>query len=285
MSAHTYRQRHRYQQRGLTLLELMVGLTIGMIVSTAAVGTLLFMQSSSRLTGEASRMQQDATLVFNLMGQYIRASGSVSLTQNPSGGISFVPSNEFAGIPGETGNPVVRGLIRSDNEVLQVAISTLGNSGMNNALFDCLGNNLPAIPTLLTEFSWDSTNRELRCGRGSTPEDLAGASAQPIVGNVAQFVLHYGLRTAENAPLQYRLREAVANTDWPLVQAVRVCMILTSQGAVDEFGAIFRDTNLPFDDCDSTDTLVVNRATIINDPQRRLYRLYRHVFTIRPAAA
>lgn len=277
--------RHRAlgRVRGMSLLELMVGMTIGLVVSVAAVGTLVFMQRSERLGGETSRMQQDATLAFNLMGQYLRSSGSVGLSQLPDGGITFNSLATFEGIPG-SGGATVRGVQQSGRDVLQSAVSTLRDTGINGPHIDCLGNTVPAtVNTVLTVFDWVAASQELRCGRGAVPGDT-GAAPQPIVGRVAQFVVHFGVRQGGN--VQYRLQSTISDTDWPLVNSVRVCLILTSQGPADDFHNIFRDTpGLAFDDCDPNDAAVINRDTVVNDPQRRMYRLYRQVFTIRPANA
>lgn len=275
----------RRRSLGLSLMELMVGMTIGLVVSTAAVGTLVFMQSSSRASGESARLQQDATLVFNLMGQYLRSSGSVGLSQSPDGGIGFTSRSVFDGIPG-SGGAVVRGDLQGNREVLQSAISTLSNAGINGPQIDCLGNTVPTgVSTVLTEFDWNSADGSLRCRRAPVTGDPSGVmTPQPIVGQVAQFVVHYGVRQADGS-LHYRLRPAVPATDWALVHSVRVCLVLTSQGPVDEFHAIYRDTpGLAFDDCDPTDALVIDRNTLSNDPQRRMYRLYRQVFAVRSAA-
>ncbi len=269
--------------RGFSLLELLVGLTLGLLVSVAAVGTFSFIQNANRLNGEVSRMQQDAALAFNTIGQYLRSSGSVSLTQT-GGGISFVGRGAFAGIPG-SGDAVVRGVVRDGREVLQAAMSTLQDAGLNGPTIDCIGNEVPAVPTLLTEFDWNTANNELRCRRALVPGDTAGEMApQPIIANVAQWVVHFGLRTADDR-VQYRLRPAVADTDWPLVEALRICLVLTSQGPVDDFRQVFVGTNLPFNDCEPNDAAVIDRNTILNDPQRRMFRVYRHVFAIRPGAA
>jgi type IV pilus assembly protein PilW len=260
-------------QRGVTLLELMVGLTIGLVVSTAAVGTLVFMQSSSRLTGEASRMQQDATLAFNLMGQYIRAAGSVNLTASPSGGVQLTPLTSFNGV--NNNSIQLDGLSATE---FRSAISLLDSAGINGPQFDCLGRQVTG-PILITHFDWNG--QDLRCVGLQQGETIgtggAGVSRQPIIGNVAQFVVRYGLR-APTGNIQYQNFAPTLN--WGNLAAVRVCLVLTSQGPVEDFHALYRDTpGLPFNDCGAG---TINRATVVADPQRRLYRTYQQVFTLRP---
>ena len=265
------RSPHRSSVRGLTLLELMVGLTIGLVVSTAAVGTLVFMQTSSRLNGEVTRMQQDATLAFNLMGQYLRSSGSVSLTETADGGISLTPLTTFQGLP-NSGGEVISATSPLE---LRTAINLFENGGTNGPQFDCLGNNVTGNSTLVTIF--DINANQLRCGRGPSPSDSdAGSSPQPVVGNVAQFVVHYGVRNADNT-LQYNAYSP--SVPWTQVVSVRVCLMLTSNAPVAEFSDLFAaPSSIAFPDCNLADRSADIRA------DRLMRRVYRQVFTIRPAS-
>lgn len=268
----------RKEVRGLTLLELMVGMTIGLVVSTAAVGTLVFMQSSGRINGETSRMQQDATLVFNLMGQYIRSSGSVGLTESTGGGISLTPTSDFNGVANN--GIVLDGLSTTE---FRTAISLPKSiPGVNDLQYDCLGREVSG-PSLVTHFELNGS--ELRCVglRNGETKSATGVTPQPVIANVAQFVIHYGVRPVNATTLQYLPFSTAIN--WADVVALRVCLVLTSQGPVEDFHALYRDTpSLPFTDCGATGSTAIDRSTIVNDPNRRMYRMYRQVFTVRPAS-
>ena len=63
------------RQRGLTLLELMVSITIGLVI-LLALGTLyLGTTSTNRQMTSVSRMSEDAAIAFNLVGGNLRMSG------------------------------------------------------------------------------------------------------------------------------------------------------------------------------------------------------------------
>ena len=107
-----------------------------------------------------------------------------------------------------------------------------------------------------------------------------GVGRQPVIGNVAQFVVRYGFRVGTNN-IQYR--DFGPNLPWVDLAAVRVCMVLTSQGPVEDFHALYRDTpGLTFADCGPG---TITRTTVVGDTQRRLYRTYQQVFTLRPSNA
>ena len=67
----------RWAQCGVSLLELMVGLTIGLLVSVAAAGSLAYLQATGRTLTEATRMQQEASLAFDTVGRVLRPAGTV----------------------------------------------------------------------------------------------------------------------------------------------------------------------------------------------------------------
>jgi type IV pilus assembly protein PilW len=261
-------------QSGLSLMELMVGLTIGLLVSAAAMGTLMFMQSFSRESSDLARMQQDATLAFNTISRYVRSSGSVNLTTNAQGAVSLVPLTDFNGV--DNNGIALDGISASQ---FRMASSLPNNSGINGAQLDCLGRTVSG-PLLITQFDWNAANQELRCVGLMQGEVLntGGVSFQPIVANVAQFVVHYGLLTPTG--LQYR---SFANgLDWSQLVALRVCMVLTSQASIPAFRELYVSAPaLAFQDCDASDALTIDRNTILNDPQRRLHRTYRQTIQLR----
>ncbi|MET1115508.1 MAG: prepilin-type N-terminal cleavage/methylation domain-containing protein, partial [Comamonas sp.] len=69
----------RRLQQGLTLIELLVGLTIGLMTITVAIGTLMISRQVSGATGEASQLQQQAAQAFRTIGQQARQAGSLRL--------------------------------------------------------------------------------------------------------------------------------------------------------------------------------------------------------------
>lgn len=261
-------------QRGLTLLELLVGMTIGVVVGTAAMGTLVFVQTSNRLIGEVARMQQDAAIAFHLIGQHVLSAGSIQLTQTADGSVTLTPVTSFNGL----NNDGVRLEGLSDRE-FRIAINLLDPAPVGQSTSDCLGREVLG-PILITQFSWE--NNELRCVGAQIGETVGagGVTRQAVISNVAQWVVHYGIRSTDR--LQYRTY--AADLPWAQVVALRVCMVLTSEAAVEDFHALYRDTEgLAFEDCHPPDPDDgISGETIAADPKHRLYRTYRQVFTIRP---
>ena len=242
--------------RGVTLLELMVGLTIGLIVSIAATGSLVYMQSSGRTVSEATRMQQDATMAFDTLGRFLRSAGSVGLVPASNDTVTFTPQATYAALS-NLGNA-----IQGDSAT---SFRTAHPAGPNGVNYDCAGNGPLAEGTLETTF--EHTNRQLRC--------VVDGSPHVLVDGVEQLVMHYGVRTAVDGSLQYR--PFAANIPWVDVQSVRVCLVLVSRTAVPDFADLFKGGSaVSYPDCNNVNIA----ASIAAD--NLLRRRYTHVFSVRP---
>jgi type IV pilus assembly protein PilW len=68
------------RQSGLTLVEILVALTIGLIVLTGVVGVLIANRQTYRTSEALARMQENARFSFEILGRSIRAAGG-----NPCG--------------------------------------------------------------------------------------------------------------------------------------------------------------------------------------------------------
>ena len=66
-------------QRGLSLVELLVGLLLGMLIIAVALGALMASRAVSGTVSDASQLQQQASHIFRVMGRQIRQAGSLRL--------------------------------------------------------------------------------------------------------------------------------------------------------------------------------------------------------------
>ncbi|MEG1680279.1 MAG: hypothetical protein RR326_09295, partial [Stenotrophomonas sp.] len=70
-------------QQGLTLVEILVGVLVGIFVSAIALVSLQVSQGLSLAVMEATHLQQDANTALRLMGQQVRQAGSMALNLQP----------------------------------------------------------------------------------------------------------------------------------------------------------------------------------------------------------
>lgn len=217
-------RRARRRQSGVSLMELLIGISIGLLVVVAAIGSLVYTRTSSVAVGDSSRLQQDATNAFRTLGHQIRQSGARRLL-NPTAGDVNVEFNfaygGFGAHPTRSSPLVLQGTDGADNapDTLQVSYDT-------DPVFqsmDCLG-----APTLVANnisSTFSVVGNELRC--------LGSGSATPfaLLQGVEDFQVLYGVRSGEDV-FQYQTATAInatAPASWDLVESVQVCLRLSGE--------------------------------------------------------
>ena len=74
---------HQRNQRGVTLIELMVGITIGLLTVAIAMGALMVSRGVSGTVSDASIIQQQAAYAMRVIGLQLRQAGSLRLNLDP----------------------------------------------------------------------------------------------------------------------------------------------------------------------------------------------------------
>ncbi|ACM33972.1 PilW family protein [[Acidovorax] ebreus] len=285
--------RRPQRQRGVTLLELMVGVVIGLLTVAVAMGALMVSRGISGTVSDASEIQQQGTYAMRVIGQQMRQAGSLKLDLIPAAAQAAAASNAFdhllpvalearadpaAGISGDpgwapatdtigflNGGPVV-GFANDTTEVLTTGT---GSPPTGSQTANCLGQQPSGAATRSNFFL---ANGELRCGSGIVNDN------QPIVRNVAAFQVRYLMQDITTTPgipqINYAASnatvEAVAN-GWAKVQAVEVCLELFGNEAIDlPAGSTYTGCAGPV----AYDTLTGARA-------RRMHLTFRNVFQLR----
>lgn len=219
-----------HTQRGLTMVELLVGLAIGLMTIAVAIGTLVISRQVSGSVNEASQLQQQAAQAFRTIGQQARQAGSLRLNlayaKDSSQSVDLADPVAFE-VP--TGVTTVGGTDTPSGSADQLTLAyqnytedLVGSAAVQSQLRDCLGQ-AGAANVVRSGFSLDKpsggSSGELDC-RGST------GSPQPIIENVADFRVRFLLQGGDlgNPTMRYRTAGTLAAADWPHVQAIEVCL-------------------------------------------------------------
>ena len=148
----TARKARELAQRGLSLVELMVGLTIGMML-TLGLFTLISNQSATfKVQDDFARIQENGTLALRYLGDSVRMAGFYGYVMDPAtvdktiGGINIPAANDC----GSAANPPAA------NWALNVNVPVSGFTGLTqanvNAILPCIRavnfvNNSPILIT------------------------------------------------------------------------------------------------------------------------------------------
>jgi type IV pilus assembly protein PilW len=233
-------------QAGVSLVELMVGITIGLLVVLAAVGSLVYTRTSSTTVGDSARLQQEAANAFRILGHHIRVSGArravdVNSSETQDVGkkkVEFNPNFNGLGIdPNTRSTNLVTGTDGAGTGPDTLLLSHDAEPDLGET--DCLGE-LPKLPEGENNiqnrifYSLNAQNvGELRCqGTGNTT--FAVAAGLPLVQGIEDFQVWYGFQQGllNNATLQYRTATEITSVfppPWEQVVAIRVCLRMSGE--------------------------------------------------------
>lgn len=220
MKTSAHRRRPASSQAGVSVIELLVGLVIGLLVSVAAIGSMSSTKATSTTVSDSTRLHQDAATAFRTIGHHLRQAGAQQLSDVGGGNVEF--NSMFEGY-GVVGSPqALHGSDGPSNAADMLEISHDIETSINAA--DCLGQIGSPVAGIKNRF--ELVNGSLRC-LGS-----ANAVPGPLIDGVEDFQVRYGVRTNDN--LQYQNTPA----NWNTVEAVMVCLRLVGQAGGHAGGVI-----------------------------------------------
>lgn len=262
-------------QRGFTLVEIMVALTLGLVVTIGVIQVFLGTQKSAQIQQAASRMQEDGRIAIDLLNRYIRLAGYTTHPWSkidPDYNNSWNPASYQRGFPANGPfalNQVVSG---GDNNVFgvdSIRIRYQGSGGNQNenppvtpgdgSITTCLGRAVPINQIADITFSL-TANNPAQGGRSLQCTDNNTGNAQPLLAGLQDMQIWYGLSTTDdpNDPSR-RLTGATAYVPanqvpanrWNQVISVRISLLMRSEQdrlTLEPQTIQFNDATLPVND-------------------------------------
>ncbi len=224
-------QRH---QGGLSLIESMIGITIGLLVVLVATGTMVVTRQGNATISESYKLASAGNTAMRLIATTLRQAGAAELDQ------------AAVGAPVSFGDLTMRASNSSD----QLVFGTDGGAGASDTLTvsyqhkdqavtrDCLGNSPGAATPERIDNLFSVVQVELRCV-GTRSNGTAIEAAQALVGDnaepntqiaVEEFQVFYWVINAAGQQRRVTAANVPANGGWPAVDAVEVCLQLRGTG-------------------------------------------------------
>lgn len=272
-------------QRGVTLIELMIGIAIGLLTIAVAMGSLMVSRGVSGTVSDASSIQQQGAFAMRTIGLQLRQTGSLRLNLSPgivTAAEPYLAPAAFETKAGQFDPTTPTGILEGKDSPgatefkLDVRYSSytepLFVGGTQSQARDCLGAN-PDPNLLESKFS-------LRVNPVTNVPELVCASAgsiaaQPLVQNVANFQVRYLLQDNTSTPGSSTLKSVDAagvGVDWAKVQGVDVCLVLYGTERID------LPTGSNYTDCDGA---AVDMSTLTGARARRMHVTFRNTFQLR----
>jgi type IV pilus assembly protein PilW len=220
-------ERSRRAQRGLTLIELMIAMTVSLFLIG---GLLKIVQSTRRTFGDQNalaQLQDNERLAMTFMTDVIESTGYFPNPKVNSPGTVFpVVGTTFAAgqaIYGTTNASPV-----GDTVTVRYAAAT------NDNVFNCMGkiNTSGALDTFVNKFWVDSTdpqNPKLTCTFNST---ATASTPVVLVNNVQSLAILYGIKrnptNTGSCTDTYLTAAQMAAADWSTICSVMVTLTFTN---------------------------------------------------------
>ena len=121
----------KFRSRGFGLVELMISITLGLVLSTAVIQVFLASNSSSQLQESLAQVQENARFAMRIIGQEARMSGymgctsigTISVSNNavPGSAVNFSPATVFVGQDNLTNGNALGAVIGTDSMQIKKA--------------------------------------------------------------------------------------------------------------------------------------------------------------------
>ena len=233
------------QSAGVTLLETLVGLALGLVVVGAVAAHYLSGGQSALLQSAQAQMSDDAQIAMQLLAGELRMAGYAqpqSVDRSLDGVVSWkLPLDRPALVACDFGfiSPSAEGQVQCANSGSSAALAVHYQADASNTVplsgsavpSDCRGYGLNAKDGVyLVENRWfvatSNGRSELRC------TSRLGNAAQPLVDNVESMALWFGQAQATEPLQPVRYVTAGQVGDWRLVRSVRICLLMRSSESV-----------------------------------------------------
>lgn len=275
-----------YPQRGFTLIELMVSITIGLFASLAMAAAYFNSTQTNRLANAVAQMSDDAALALSILRSQIAQTGfsnpASPVVVNADGVIAknyadraiFGCDGNFDDLSKAALNELtcaaVAPGVATPPDSLAIAFEADAVNSLANAdgeFLDCLGNGITPVAGVSVSYSRFYINNNALFCRGP-----GNASGQAIIDNVVDMSVRYGVWVVKDAAVPFRVQRYVdasdlpaTDDDWARVMTVEICLTLRSENSVLE--NVSEANPNTYAGCDPFVT--INAGT-----DRRLYRTY-----------
>ncbi|MCC7220470.1 MAG: PilW family protein [Candidatus Contendobacter sp.] len=230
------------RQRGLTLIEIMVALLIGVFLLAGVIQIFIVNKQTYRVQENLSRMQENGRFAIDYLNHYIRLAGYI--TTKSLNDIRYKDLSRNSRTGQNDGSSITSSLFNSGNKV----ISGTNGDGLNSSdsitvrfqadppadgqMADCLGNTVssPNGDVIVANrffLQADASNNNqptLYCD----PLQATDPTAQPVISGVENMQIRYCVPADSTDTNIGCVLAGNDVSDWNQIQSVRVSLLLRS---------------------------------------------------------
>lgn len=202
------------QQAGMTLLELLISMSLGLLL-LGGIGTIYVGSNQTyRVQEQNARIQESGRYALEVLGRSLRQAGYWHIATNPISRVSGFSGTPITGVDGDDGDP--------DTVTVQYD-AVPGDRDCEGTVIEDADIVAPAESLVVQDaLSWDEDDLVLLCDGNAD----GAADPQPLVSNVEDVQLLYGVDTDGNQSANLYTAEPA---NWNQVVSVRACVLIQSE--------------------------------------------------------
>lgn len=208
------------RQRGLTLVELMVAITIALFLLG---GVLLIVQNTRSTftnTNRLNQLQDGQRLAMTIITDVIQSAGYFPDPTTYTAASAFTSASPYAALQVVTGTHVVS----APEDTLGVRFMTASGDGILN----CLGGSNTTGAAVTYSNTFKISNGSLFCDLN----DGTSTTSTALIDGVENLQIWYGIKrdlTTDNFNVDTYLRQSdMTAADWQNVSAIRIVLVFTN---------------------------------------------------------
>ncbi len=221
------------RQRGFTLVEMMVAVTIGLIVILGITVSFANLKSTWNSQDKMAQLQDNERLAMAFLTSSVQEAGYYPDPTSPTPLPAFTDATYGSTAAGQTivGTPVVG--------AASATLSTIYATADGDGILTCQGatNTTGGMVNVRNIFHVDATNKTLNCTVVANPSSATAMAAvdTALVSNVASMDVRYGVDTdGSGTAYQYVAAGGMNATLWTHVKSVRITLNFVSPNAAQD---------------------------------------------------
>lgn len=223
----------KQRQLGLSLIELMIALALGLIIVLGVTQTFISAKNTYLTQNASAAMQEDARYILTRMSQEIRMTGMFGCIATTK---ITPPVTDLAKYNLAIANPVTWTVDNTNGNRLMLVTADVGTAGTAptwTVLSDCVttataynGAAVPAAGQLafpIRQVFYSYRNNTIFTG--------AVGALQPLISNVSAFDVMFGLASTADGTSVSSYVATPAQAQMPMIRTVRLTLTMTDPNA------------------------------------------------------
>lgn len=205
-------------QQGLSLIELMIAMVLGLIISGAALQLFIDSRQAFNAVSSEARMQDSGRFAAEFTGRYLRMAGYQA----------FLPEPRKIELPAEGNFLSNQGIFGTDNGADATVSDTFSIRVGEGGGADCQGIAITSVNAPVT-MTFSIVNNVLVCTSSIAPHVNV-----ELVDNIQSMQVQYGIDTdgsPDIRPNRYMTAAQLNGSDWRRVTTARIAFLVRAPGA------------------------------------------------------